>query len=158
MILKKQEKNDKIKALYDSSNVLASIYENNSNDLIIIFKSGTQYKYNNVSKSDYMRFEIAESQGKVFNTHIKKYTFEKMEDVDTSEILNEADNLKNQEKNALIEAKRLDLVNKLETLNSLAKKEKNAEVDQLFNESLIKLQTNITNYLNEINLEDGKII
>ena len=71
MILKKQEKNGVVKALYDSSNIVASIYNPATSDLDLIFKAGTKYRYNGVSKSDYMRFEIAESQGTVFNTHIK---------------------------------------------------------------------------------------
>jgi hypothetical protein len=110
MILKKQVKENIIKSLYDSSNVLASIYDTNTNDLIIIFKSGTQYKYPNVSLNDYTRLEIAESQGVVFNTHIKKYQYEKLENVNVQEILNEAVILKDQEQNALEKAKRMKII------------------------------------------------
>lgn len=105
MLLKKQIKDTKIKALYDSSNVLASTYDTANNDLILIFKSGSQYKYPKVSLSDYTRLEVAESQGVVFNSHIKKYAFEKMEVIDPKEILNEALKMKQLEDVALAQAK-----------------------------------------------------
>lgn len=113
MILKRIEKDGIIKALYDSSNVLGSIYNSQSSDLDLIFKSGQKYRYKNVSKSDYMRLEIAESQGQVFNTHIKKYAFEKLDKVDPSKILEEADDLKAKESKALYEAKKIELVDKM---------------------------------------------
>jgi hypothetical protein len=89
MLLKKVEKDNLIKALYESSNILASIYDSTTGNLEIIFKAGTKYKYPNVSKTDYMRFEIADSQGAVFNTHIKKYTYEKLANVNTTLITEE---------------------------------------------------------------------
>lgn len=94
MILKRQEKDDTIKAMYDSSNILASTFNKATNDLIIIFKGGKQYKYPNVLATDYTRFELAESQGKVFNSHIKKYTFEKLEDINEGKLLTEIVNAK----------------------------------------------------------------
>ena len=89
MILKKQEKNGKIKAMYLSSNICASIYDTITNDLTLIFNNGGQYSYHGVSNTDYMRFEIADSQGSVMNTHIKKYPYTKLDKVDTTEILKE---------------------------------------------------------------------
>jgi len=152
MILKRQEKDNIIKALYDSSNVLASTYDTSSNDLTLIFKSGTQYKYNGVSKSDYMRFEIAESQGKVFNTHIKKYSFEKLENVDASRILLEADKLKVDEETALLEGKKIEVLNRLKYVLHVEEGlavNKTQEAQDLFIESLKKLQTQISDYLND---------
>ena len=110
MILKRVENGNLVKAMYDSSNVVASTYNNSNNELTIIFKAGTQYKYIGVSKSDYFRFEIAESQGKVFNTHIKKYQFEQLQNVNVDKIIAEVDNLKNTENNALLEAKRMKIL------------------------------------------------
>ena len=151
MILKRQEKDTIIKALYDSSNVLASTYDTESCDLTIIFKSGTQYKYSNVSKSDYMRFEIAESQGKVFNTHIKKYAFEKLDNFTNVNLLvEELDKLKKQEETALIDAKRLELTNMLSYLYHLTQKDRNEEVDTVFNQYLPKLKTLIDDFLTEV--------
>lgn len=97
MLLKRKEKENVVKVLYESSNVLASIYDNTTNELTLIFNSGTKYKYPNVSKTDYMRFELADSQGVVFNTHIKKYAFEKLESVDPKVIIAEINSLKSEE-------------------------------------------------------------
>ena len=93
MILKKQEKNGKVKAMYSSSNICASVYDTATGDLSLIFNNGGQYQYAGVSKTDYMRFEMADSQGSVMNTHIKKYPFTKLDKVDTTEILKEVQDL-----------------------------------------------------------------
>ena len=94
MILKKQEKDNVIKAIYDSSNILASIYNKENMDLTLIFKKGAQYKYPNVTLTDYTKFEIAESQGIIFNSHLKKYTFEKLQEINPTELITEIDKLK----------------------------------------------------------------
>lgn len=97
MILKRQEKDGVIKAMYSSSNICASTYNTVNNELTIIFNHGGQYKYADVTKTDYMRFELAESQGSVLNTHIKKYTSTKLDGVDTTEIIKEVEALKEDE-------------------------------------------------------------
>ena len=148
MILKRKEKDDIIKVMYDSSNILASIYNNQTNDLDLIFKAGTKYRYSNVSKSDYMRFEIAESQGNVFNSHIKKYSFTKLENVDPTKILDEAEDLKAKENAALIEGKKLELVYQLKQV-VLTGEVIGKDVD--FYESLTKLNLQITDFLTLIN-------
>jgi hypothetical protein len=93
MILKRQEKNGKVKAMYSSSNICASVYDTATGDLTLIFNNGGQYQYAGVSKTDYTRFETADSQGVVMNTHIKKYPFTKLDKVDTTEILKEVEDL-----------------------------------------------------------------
>jgi hypothetical protein len=123
MILKRQEKDGIVKAMYDSSNIVASIYNNNNSDLEIIFKAGTKYRYPSVSKSDYMRFEIAESQGAVFNTHIKKYKAEKLANVDISQILVETESLKIDEDKALKEGATTKLIDKIKYLSLLTEKD-----------------------------------
>jgi hypothetical protein len=123
MILKRQEKDGIVKAMYDSSNIVASIYNNNNSDLEIIFKAGTKYRYPSVSKSDYMRFEIAESQGAVFNTHIKKYKAEKLANVDISQILVETESLKIDEDKALKEGATTKLIDKIKYLSHLTEKD-----------------------------------
>jgi hypothetical protein len=85
MLLKKQEKDNVTKAIFSSSNICASTYDRTTKNLTIIFNKGAQYKYPNVSETDYTRFELADSQGVVFNSHIKKYDFEKLDNVDTSQ-------------------------------------------------------------------------
>lgn len=97
MILKRKEKDGIIKAIYSSSNICASVYNTVTNELTIIFSNGGQYKYTEVTKTDYMRFETADSQGSVISSHIKKYTTSKLDNVDTTEILKEVEQLKTQE-------------------------------------------------------------
>jgi len=152
MILKRVEKDSLIKALYDSSNVLGSVYNTESNDLDLIFKSGQKYRYKGVSRADYMRLEIAESQGQVFNTHIKKYAFEKLEKVDPTKILEEADDLKAKEEKALYETKRRELIDKMKyavhvddaiTLG----KNSTQEALELFSKTLQEIQTLLNNFL-----------
>jgi hypothetical protein len=64
--------------------------------LAVIFKSGTQYIYSNVTNEDYKKFESGESQGKLLNTIIKKYGFDKIKDiVDVKPILEQINNIKN---------------------------------------------------------------
>jgi uncharacterized protein YheU (UPF0270 family) len=103
MLLKKQEKDNVTKAIYASSNICASTYDRTTKNLTIIFNKGTQYKYPNVSETDYTRFELADSQGVVFNSHIKKYDFEKLDNVDASSILTEVTELKESEDKIKIE-------------------------------------------------------
>ena len=97
MILKRKETEKEIKVIYKSSNILGSTYLSESGDLTLIFNKGNRYKYPKVSKTDYARFEMADSQGKVFNTHIKPYAFEKLDSVDPDSIITEIDSLYNTE-------------------------------------------------------------
>ena len=116
MILKRQEKDNVIKVMYDSSNILASIYNKETSDLTLIFGKGTQYKYPAVKQTDYNRFELAESQGKVFNSHIKAYAFEKLDDINPADILTEVENMKNAEHKALLTAKQLKIIKLMDNL------------------------------------------
>jgi len=108
MILKRQEKNGKIKAMYSSATICASVFDTATKDLIVIFNNGGQYKYPSVELTDYTRFETAESNGSTFTTYIKKkYTnFEKMDKLDEQtikSILKEIGDLKEAEEKASIE-------------------------------------------------------
>lgn len=145
MILKRQEKDGFVKALYDSSNIIASIYESKTNTLDLVFKAGTKYRYNGVSKSDYMRFEIADSQGTVFDTHIKKHSVSKLGNVDITKILEESVSLQQQEHNALVEAKRERLVKTLRGVVLLA--DGNKPIVDL----LDRVKTEIDDYVNKLN-------
>lgn len=90
MLLKRNEKGNKVEALYESSNILASSWDKGTNDLIVTFKRGTQYVYKGVRATDYTRFETAESQGVELNKRIKNtYSFDKLEDVDTANLVKE---------------------------------------------------------------------
>lgn len=98
MILKRQEKGDIVKALYDSTSILASTYNTATLELEIIFETGNRYSYQGVSKGDYFRLETADSQGKTFNSHIKRYPSTKLEPVDPSFLINEAVSLHSNER------------------------------------------------------------
>ena len=76
-----------IECLIDSSNILLSEYNKSKKTLKITFKAGTQYLYKDVLDRDYVRFEVSESQGSVFNKTMRKYEFEKLEKIDTTELL-----------------------------------------------------------------------
>lgn len=90
MLIKRNDKGNKVEVLYDSSNILASSWDKTTNDLIVTFKRGAQYSYKNVRPTDYTRFELAESQGVELNKRIKNvYDYEKLEDVDTAELVKE---------------------------------------------------------------------
>ncbi len=105
MILKRQEKDNKIKAMYKSSTILASVFETDTKNLTVIFSNGGQYKYSNVALTDYTRFETADSQGVILNTHIKKYSFEKMSPIDTGAIIKEITDLSTADDKSSIETK-----------------------------------------------------
>lgn len=123
MIVKKQEKNGKIKAMYSSSTICGSIYDTETKDLTVIFNNGGQYQYPNVEASDYTRFEIAESNGSVFNTYIKKkYTnFTKLTPLTESalnSVLEEVKTLKAAEDSASLELKTKEMLTSMSTLIS----------------------------------------
>lgn len=144
MILKRQEKDNKIKAMYSSSTILASIYDKEKNDLTVIFNKGGQYKYAGVSNTDYTRFELADSQGIVLNSHIKKYTFEKLSDVDPKAIITEIETIKATEQKEMLKAKQLELVKTMKELTTI----NDSQPDNCFNESQLTLLTDtITSYL-----------
>jgi hypothetical protein len=87
-VIKRTEKeNGIIECLIDSSNILLSEYNKPKKTLKITFKAGTQYLYKDVIERDYVRFEVSESQGSVFNKTMRKYEFDKLEKVDTTELL-----------------------------------------------------------------------
>jgi len=98
MLLKRVEKDGEIKSLFESSNILASTYNTGTKDLTIIFKGGKQYKYPEVKNTDYTRFELAESQGKIFNSHIKKYEFVKLDEIDITKIHEAIDDVNSENK------------------------------------------------------------
>jgi hypothetical protein len=103
MLLQKETRNERItKALYSSSNICASHYDKVTKELTITFNNGGQYKYADVSLTDYTRFEMADSQGVIFNSHLKKYKFENLGKTSTQDILDEVNVLKEAEKKAMV--------------------------------------------------------
>ena len=103
MLLKTQEQDNKTKSIYASSNICASIYDKSTSALTILFNNGGQYVYEGVSITDYTRFEMADSQGAVFNSHIKKYPFQKLDKIDVKDILVEVTKIQGAEDKAKID-------------------------------------------------------
>lgn len=97
MLLNRIEKEGKIKSIYESSNIVASTYLPTDKKLTIIFKNGSSYTYDNVDKTDFFRFETAESQGGVFAKYIKNNSFTKNSDVDVKKFLTEITKIKDDE-------------------------------------------------------------
>lgn len=148
MILKRVEKENKIKAIYASSNILASTYDKSNNSLTIIFNKGGQYKYADVTNTDYTRFETAESQGVILNSHIKKYAFEKLAEVDPTAIVAEINTLKTSERQLLLEAKQARLVKTMRTLISQIDASGN-NINILSETDIKTLQEEVATYLTE---------
>lgn len=77
MIVEKKSFNDDdgslgyIECIFNSTNILSSIYFPKTKVLYISFSRGITYKYINVSESIYNDFENADSQGKFFIKNIK---------------------------------------------------------------------------------------
>jgi len=78
MLLERKELKDSeteefyVEALYDSSNIMKSIYLPEKEMLFIIFKKGIVYSYRNVTNELYVGFENTDSQGVYFSKNINK--------------------------------------------------------------------------------------
>jgi hypothetical protein len=83
-----------VECLLNSSNILKSEYNEKDKTLIMTFKGGTRYKYFDVLHRDYIRLEISESQGGVFNKTMQNYKFEKLGVIDITEIKERINELK----------------------------------------------------------------
>lgn len=88
MLVNREEKEGVISCLYKSSNILASDYNQETKKLTIIFNAGRSYTYSGIEHKDYIRFEIAESQGQIFSKHIRKYPTVKNPDINPNNLLN----------------------------------------------------------------------
>lgn len=98
MVISKQTEGSIIQSLYDSSNVIASQYNMETKNLVVIFSKGGQYLYEGVEYGDFTKFEVSESQGKSLNTHIKKYPTKKMGEIDTTPIKEDIKRILNEQK------------------------------------------------------------
>ena len=146
MIVKRLEKNGKIKAMYSSSTICGSVYDTATKELTVIFNNGGQYKYPDVASTDYMRFETADSNGSTFNTYIKKKytTFEKLDklsDTALATILKEVEELKGAEDTVSIEVRTKTMLEAMNVL--LGSYIANGKVDA---DLLKKVETKIGEY------------
>ena len=63
----------------DSTNLVKTEYDTETSKLVVEFKNGTKYEYEDVPHQVYTRFRGAESQGKYFTTEISKnYKYKKL--------------------------------------------------------------------------------
>jgi hypothetical protein len=151
MLLKKQTEDGVISAIYSSSNILASKYDTANGNLIITFKVGSQYRYDAVSVADYTRFEIDESQGVIFNTHIKKYPFEKLSPIDVKLLTEEILAIKDAKAKSLINEKKQNIAVTLQSAIAFCGPVPSGltqdDVDTMLKDSLEKLQSQISDYL-----------
>lgn len=102
MFIDKKEKEGIITCLFKSSNILSSDYNQEKKELVITFNAGRRYTYSDVGHKDYLRFELAESQGEVFNKYIKKYSTKKNDDVNPAELLNRVTEILNEQNRTTI--------------------------------------------------------
>lgn len=78
MLLERKELRDEetkelvVEALFDSSNIMKSIYIPDREILFIIFKKGVVYSYEHIDIETYVGFENADSQGVYFSKNITK--------------------------------------------------------------------------------------
>jgi len=64
----------------NSSNIAQVGHDSNQNTLIIRFKNGAYYKYDNVPEQVYNNFITAQSVGRYFQSYIRNvYTFKKID-------------------------------------------------------------------------------
>jgi hypothetical protein len=63
----------------DSSNLAKTEYDTETSKLVVEFKNGVKYEYDEVPHKIYTQFRMAESQGKYFNLNISKtYKYKKV--------------------------------------------------------------------------------
>jgi hypothetical protein len=63
----------------DSSNLAKTEYDIETSKLVVEFKNGAKYEYDEVPHKIYTQFRMAESQGKYFNLNISKtYKYKKV--------------------------------------------------------------------------------
>jgi hypothetical protein len=70
----------KITCEIESSNLKMTEYDTESKKLVVEFKNGIKYEYDDVPHNIYAQLRLNESQGKFFNTQISKnYKYRKID-------------------------------------------------------------------------------
>jgi hypothetical protein len=65
---------------YNSSTIESSTYQFDKKDLVVEFRGGTKYYFENVDHSDYLEFSTSDSVGRSFNEYIRKYNGKRVEE------------------------------------------------------------------------------
>jgi hypothetical protein len=64
----------------ESSNLVKTEYDIETSKLLVQFKNGAEYEYDEVPHTIYAQFRLSESQGNFFNTKIsKEFSYKKLE-------------------------------------------------------------------------------
>lgn len=64
----------------DSTNLARTEYDTESKKMVVVFKNGISYEYDDVPHNIYAQLRLSESQGKYFNTNIaKSYKYKKID-------------------------------------------------------------------------------
>lgn len=81
MSIKRTEINGtKILCEIESSNLKSTEYDTESKKLVVEFKNGLKYEYEEVPHNVFAQLRLSESQGKFFNTSISKtYKYKKID-------------------------------------------------------------------------------
>jgi hypothetical protein len=81
MSIKRTEINGtKIICEIESSNLKSTEYDTESKKLVVEFKNGLKYEYEEVPHNVFAQLRLSESQGKFFNTSISKtYKYKKID-------------------------------------------------------------------------------
>ena len=97
LLLEEKTENSSV-CYFDSSNILACKFLTESNELLIIFKGGTQYLYSGVANYNFQRLKVAKSQGEHFNKQIKnRFECKKVaESMDLTDLIETIELLKQQ--------------------------------------------------------------
>ena len=78
-IIKEEIKGTKIINQIESSNLIETEYDTATKKLVVEFKNGAKYEYEDVPHQLYTSFRLSESQGKFFNSEIsKKFKYKKL--------------------------------------------------------------------------------
>jgi hypothetical protein len=78
-ILKEEIIGSKIINEIQSSNVVKTEYDTTTKKLIVEFKNGAKYEYDDVPHQLHVQFRMSESQGKFFSSKIaKEYKYKKL--------------------------------------------------------------------------------
>ena len=78
-ILKEEYVGSKIINEIQSSNLVKTEYDTSTKKMVVEFKNGMKYEYEDVPHQSYTQFRSAQSQGNYFNTQIaKKYKYKKL--------------------------------------------------------------------------------
>ena len=78
-ILKEEIKGTKIINEVQSSNIVRTEYDTENKTMMVEFKTGTKYQYNDVPHLIYTQFRSAPSQGSFFSKQISKtYKYQKI--------------------------------------------------------------------------------